>query len=86
MTEMITGDVVALLTRELDGFKRELALFPDDQSVWRTVPGVTNSAGNLALHIAGGLQYLVGGVLGAHRVRPEPGRRSSAADREPDPS
>jgi hypothetical protein len=63
MTE-ITGDVVALLTRELDGFKRELALFPDDPSVWRTVPGVTNSAGNLALHIAGGLQYLVGGVLG----------------------
>ena len=60
----IAGDVVALLTRELDGFKRELALFPDDQSVWRTVPGVTNSAGNLALHIAGGLQYLIGGVLG----------------------
>jgi hypothetical protein len=63
MTDIV-GDVVALLTRELDGFKRELALFPDDQSVWRTVPGVTNSAGNLALHIAGGLQYLVGAVLG----------------------
>jgi hypothetical protein len=28
------------------------------------VPGVTNSAGNLALHVAGGLQYLVGAVLG----------------------
>jgi hypothetical protein len=60
----IAGDVVALLTRELVGFKRELGLFPDDQSVWRTVPGVTNSAGNLALHVAGGLQYLIGGVLG----------------------
>jgi hypothetical protein len=59
-----TGDVVTLLTRELDGFKRELELFPDDQSVWRTVPGVTNSAGNLALHVAGGLEYLIGGVLG----------------------
>jgi hypothetical protein len=63
MTDL-SGDVVVLLTRELDGFKRELELFPDDQSVWSTVPGVTNSAGNLALHVAGGLQYLIGGVLG----------------------
>jgi hypothetical protein len=60
----ICGDVVVLLTRELDGFKRELELFPDDQSIWRTVPGITNSAGNLALHVAGGVQYLIGGVLG----------------------
>jgi hypothetical protein len=57
-------DVAQLLTRELEGFKREIQLFPDDASVWRTVPGVTNSAGNLALHVAGGLEYLVGSVLG----------------------
>jgi len=63
MSDM-TNDVTRLLVRELEGFKRELALFPDDESVWRTVPGVTNSAANLALHVAGGLQYLVGAVLG----------------------
>jgi hypothetical protein len=63
MSDM-TNDVTKLLIRELEGFKRELALFPDDESVWRTAPGVTNSAGNLALHVAGGLQYLVGAVLG----------------------
>jgi hypothetical protein len=63
MSDM-TNDVMSLLVRELEGFKRELALFPDDESVWRTVPGVTNSAANLALHVAGGLQYLVGAVLG----------------------
>jgi hypothetical protein len=57
-------DIAQLLTRELEGFKREIELFPDDESVWRTVPGVTNSAGNLALHVAGGLEYLVGSVLG----------------------
>lgn len=61
---LATTHVVPLLTRELEGFKRELALFPDDESVWKTVPGVTNSAGNLALHVAGGLQYLVGALLG----------------------
>jgi hypothetical protein len=63
MTTLAT-DVMALLTRELDGFKRELELFPDDDSLWRTVPGITNPAGNLALHVAGGLQYMIGAVLG----------------------
>ena len=58
------ADVSLSLARELDGFKRELALFPDDASVWTTVPGITNSAGNLALHLAGNLQYFIGTVLG----------------------
>ena len=52
------------LARELEGFKRELALFPDEESVWKTVPGITNSAGNLALHLAGNLQFFIGAVLG----------------------
>ena len=58
------ADFALSLVRELDGFKRELALFPDDASVWTTVPGITNSAGNLALHLAGNLQYFIGTVLG----------------------
>jgi len=60
----MVGDLARVLVREVEGFERELTLFPDDASVWRTVPGVTNSAGTLALHIAGNLQYYVGGVLG----------------------
>jgi hypothetical protein len=60
----LASDITRLLVRELDGFKRELALFSDEALLWRAVPGVTNSAGNLALHVAGGLQYLVGSVLG----------------------
>ena len=58
------ADFALSLVRELEGFKRELALFPDDESVWTTLPGVTNSAGNLALHVAGNLQYFIGAVLG----------------------
>ena len=61
---ILTTDVRSLLVRELEGFKREIALFPDDASVWKTLPGVTNSAGNLAMHVAGGLQHFIGGVLG----------------------
>jgi len=58
------ADIALSFVRELDGFKRELALFPDDESVWTTLPGVTNSAGNLALHVAGNLQHFIGAVLG----------------------
>jgi hypothetical protein len=60
----LADDITTLLVRELEGFKREVALFPDDEALWRTVPGVTNPAGNLAMHVAGNLQYLVGAVLG----------------------
>ena len=63
MNELAT-DLSLLLTRELEGLRREIELYPDDVSVWRTLPGVTNSAGNLALHVAGNLQHYVGAVLG----------------------
>ena len=60
----IQDSIAALLARELEGFQREVGLFPDDETLWRTLPGVPNSAGNLALHIAGNLQHFVGAVLG----------------------
>lgn len=60
----LTQDIAILLVRELHGLQRELHLFPDDASIWRTAPGVTNSSANLALHVAGNLQHYVGTVLG----------------------
>ena len=60
----LNDELMVLMVRELEGFKREIALFPDDGSEWRTVPGITNSAANLALHVAGGLQHFVGALLG----------------------
>ena len=45
----LARDVRCLLVRELDAFRREIALFPDDESLWRVVPGVANPAGTLAL-------------------------------------
>ncbi len=64
MSEASAEDIAKLLLRDVDGFERELALFPDEESVWKTVSGVPNSAGNLTLHIAGNLQHFIGGVLG----------------------
>lgn len=54
----------AILQRELRALARELEAYPDDAAVWREVPGITNTAGTLALHLAGNLQHYVGAVLG----------------------
>lgn len=53
-----------VLTRELRAFKRELEAYPDEASVWRPVPGLPNSGGTLALHVAGNLQHFLGAILG----------------------
>jgi uncharacterized damage-inducible protein DinB len=58
------SNLAILLSRELATFERELALFPDDETLWKTVPGTANSPGNLALHVAGNLRHFVGAVLG----------------------
>jgi len=57
-------NLALLLSRELATFERELDLFPDDASAWRRAPGISNSAANLALHVAGNVRYFVGTVLG----------------------
>ncbi|MBL7923688.1 MAG: DUF1572 family protein [Bacteroidia bacterium] len=44
--------------------KREIELFPDDESLWKIPEGIANSPGNLALHIAGNLQHFIGANLG----------------------
>jgi hypothetical protein len=59
-----TSDIETMLLRELEGFEREVSLYPDDESLWKTLPGITNSAGNLAMHVAGNLQHYIGTVLG----------------------
>ena len=57
-------DVQRLLERDLEGLAREIEMFPDDESLWRVAPGITNSAGSLARHTCGNLKHFVGAVLG----------------------
>jgi uncharacterized damage-inducible protein DinB len=63
MTDTI-DTIRRLLARELDAFVREVELVPDDDTLWKTAGGVSNSCGNLALHVSGNLQDYVGRVLG----------------------
>ena len=78
-------DVRRVLTRELEALAREVELFPDDDVLWKTVPGVTNSAGNLALHACGNLKHFVGAVLGGTGyVRDRPAEFTTRTGRRAD--
>ena len=53
-----------LITRELRAVRREIEAYPDDASIWRALPGLPNTAGTLALHVAGNIRHFIGGILG----------------------
>jgi hypothetical protein len=62
--ETIKEDIERLLIRELHSFKKEVELFSNDDDLWKTVPGITNSTGNLSLHVCGNLKHHIGAILG----------------------
>ncbi len=57
-------DLRRILLRDIDTLRREIELYPDDESVWREVPGLPNSGGTLVLHLAGNLRHYFGAVMG----------------------
>ena len=60
----ITSDLGFLFGRDLARLGQQIEAFPTDEALWQTLPGVTNAAGNLALHIEGNLREFVGRQLG----------------------
>jgi len=57
-------ELAALFRRDLTRLLQEINAFPDQPTLWATVEGVTNSAGNLALHLEGNLREYIGRQLG----------------------
>lgn len=53
-----------LFARELDTLAREVALYPDDESLWKAVPECPNSGGNLVTHLVGNLRHFIGAHYG----------------------
>lgn len=60
----MTDDLVKLFDRELDKLIAELELFESEAALWAGAAGVSNAAGNLALHIVGNLNQYIGVRLG----------------------
>jgi hypothetical protein len=58
------SDLAFLFSRDLTRLGQQIEAFPNDETLWETLPGVLNPAGNLALHIEGNLLEFVGRQLG----------------------
>ncbi len=53
-----------IFERDLNVLIKELESFTNEDDVWKTLPGISNSAGNLTLHLNGNLQHFIGATLG----------------------
>ena len=53
-----------LLSRDLNKLKEELSAYDDETLIWKIDKNISNSAGNLCLHIIGNLNHFIGAVLG----------------------
>jgi uncharacterized damage-inducible protein DinB len=58
-----SSELAALYRRDLARLVRQLDAL-DDSRLWQVLPGVTNSAGNLLLHLNGNLREFVGRQIG----------------------
>jgi len=63
MTAIVSA-VRAVLLRDLDALAAQVRAYPGDADPWKTVPGIANPGGTLALHLAGNLRAFVGAALG----------------------
>ena len=60
---MFNQVLITLYKRNLLKLQDELNAYADESNIWQ-IRGISNSAGNLALHLVGNLNHFIGAVLG----------------------
>jgi uncharacterized damage-inducible protein DinB len=58
-------DLAQLFERDILKVKQEIMAYEDDQQLWTVESQISNSGGNLCLHLMGNLQHYIGKILGA---------------------
>jgi len=61
---MLKESLKKLLVRDLNKVKLEVEQYRNDKNIWRTENSISNSAGNLCLHLVGNLNTFIGAELG----------------------
>lgn len=61
---MIIENLKALFERDLKRLKTEIELYQHEDKIWYIENNISNSAGNLCLHLIGNLNAFVGAVIG----------------------
>lgn len=61
---MITASLRSLYQRDLNKLKMEIGAYQNEENLWKTDKNISNSAGNLCLHLIGNLNHFIGTHLG----------------------
>lgn len=61
---MLRKVLIELYERDLEKLRSEIEQYADESDLWKISDGITNSAGNLCLHLVGNLKHFLGAVLG----------------------
>lgn len=56
--------ITSLFERDLNKLAEEINLYKTEEDVWKIKEGISNSTGNLTLHLIGNLNYFIGTTLG----------------------
>jgi uncharacterized damage-inducible protein DinB len=61
---MIKESLTEIFERDLHKLITEINAYKDENNLWVIKEGISNSAGNLCLHLIGNLNHFIGAVLG----------------------
>jgi len=61
---MTKDELITLFERDLNKVIAELELYKSEAQIWRVEQNISNSAGNLTLHIIGNLHTFIGKEIG----------------------
>ena len=61
---MLKAALLEIFERDLNKLKDEINLYKDEESLWIVTGEVSNSGGNLCLHLIGNLNHFIGALLG----------------------
>ena len=60
---MLNKILIDIYERDLDKLRTEVESYANEADLWKTTDGISNSAGNLGLHLTGNLQHFFGAIL-----------------------
>ncbi len=61
---MVKEALLEIFERDLGKLKEEISLYTNENNLWKTEKQISNSGGNLALHLIGNLNHFIGATLG----------------------
>jgi uncharacterized damage-inducible protein DinB len=61
---MLKDALIEIFDRDLLKLKEEISLYKEEHLLWITEKDISNSTGNLALHLIGNLNHFIGATLG----------------------